>query len=160
MLPASRIQTPTLIRPGATLVVEDVEADAVPEQPLFHLINSAAEANGSLLVTSRSPAADWQVSLPDLRSRLRMAAPATLTGPDDDLLRKVLVKLFADRQLIVETAVIDYLLVRMERSLGAALLLVDRLDREALASGSRITRSLAAKIPSISDGTEEFSGSG
>jgi hypothetical protein len=45
----------------------------------------------------------------------------------------------------------------MERSFAAALLLVDRLDREALAAGSRITRPLAAKILFDSVGTPEFS---
>ena len=45
-----------------------------------------------------------------LRSRLRMAAPAALGAPDDDLLRKVLVKLFADRQLVVDKPLIDYLI--------------------------------------------------
>ena len=32
---------------------------------------------------------------------MRLAAPVSLGAPDDELLRKVLVKLFADRQLVV-----------------------------------------------------------
>ena len=60
-----------------------------------------------------------------------------LGEPDDDLLRRVLVKLFADRQLAVDSAVVDYIVVRMERSLQAANALVDDLDREALAAGGR-----------------------
>jgi chromosomal replication initiation ATPase DnaA len=139
------------------LVVEDVAMDAVPEQLMFHLINAAKEAAGSLLITSRFPAAHWRVALPDLRSRLRMAAPAALGPPDDELLRTVLVKLFADRQLTVDRAVIDFLLVRMERSLSAALLLVEALDREALAAGRAITRPLAARIiAETTDATGEF----
>ncbi len=157
ILAASRLHAETVAPPGGALAVEDVEMDDVPERTLFHLINSAVEMGASLLVTSRAPAADWRVSLPDLLSRLRMAAPLTLRSPDEDLLRKVLVKLFADRQLFVDRAVIDYLLLRMERSLYTALVLVDRLDREALAAGSRITRPLAAKILFDSTGTQEFS---
>jgi hypothetical protein len=42
--------------------------------------------------------------------------------------------------------VIDYLLVRMERSLAAATAIVEILDREALAAGSGITRPLTARI--------------
>ena len=145
------------VRPGGVLAVEDVDAEAVPEEGLFHLINRVKEAGASLLITSRLAAPEWHVSLPDLRSRLRMAAPATLASPDDELLRKVLVKLFADRQLIVDRAVIAYLLVRMERSLAAALLLVERLDREALAAASPITRPMSARILAESRGVEEFS---
>ena len=58
----------------------------------------------------------------------------------------MLVKLFADRQLVVEKPVIDYLISRMERSLSAAIRLVEALDREALAAGRRITRAMAAQF--------------
>ena len=148
-----RVAPAHLLRTTA-LVVEDVAAGSVPENPLFHLINSAAEAGAGLLITSRVPAPDWRVGLADLRSRLRMAAPVEMEAPDEVLLRKVLVKLFADRQLTVEKPVVDYLLLRMERSLNAAVRLVEALDREALAAGRRITRPLAARILSETAGAE------
>ena len=156
VLAASRLDA-VLARPGRVVALDDIDPQAVPEQPLFHLINSATEAGAHLLVTSRSPAALWKVGLPDLRSRLRLAAPAALASPDDDLLRQVLVKLFADRQLFVERPVIEYLLVRMERSLAAALVLVDRLDREALAAGNPITRAMAARFLAETEDVEDFS---
>jgi chromosomal replication initiation ATPase DnaA len=129
-----------------SLVVEDVTGEVVPEAALFHLINSARETDGSVLLTSRDPPEKWPVSLPDLRSRLRLAAPVSLGAPEDDLLRQVLVKLFADRQLVVDKPLIDYLISRMERSLGAAAGLVQALDREALATGRPITRGMAAGV--------------
>lgn len=131
---------------GSGLAVDDVRPGDVPEPALFHLINSAKEQGAGLLITSRQPAAAWRLGLADLRSRLRMAAPAHLDAPDDDLLRQVLVKLFADRQLIVDRAVVDYLLVRMERSLDVAGSIVEALDREALARGAAITRPMAASV--------------
>ncbi len=137
---------PASVPTGSAMVVEDVDPENVPETVLFHLINHAKENRASLLATSRAPPTEWRVRLPDLRSRLRLAVAATLDAPEDDLLRKVLVKLFADRQIVVERSVLDYLLVRMERSLAAAAVLVDALDREALARGVRITRPLAARI--------------
>ena len=138
--------------PGGAFVVEDIAMDAVPERALFHFINSSKEHGASLLITSRSPVADWRIGLPDLASRLRMAVPLTLAEPDDELLRKVLVKLFADRQLIVDKPVIDYLLLRMERSLGTARALVEALDREALAAARRITRPMAARVLATTGG--------
>lgn len=136
---------PTVVAGGA-IAIEDVAPEAVPEAALFHLINSVREAGGSLVLTSRTSADEWRVGLPDLRSRLRMAAPAALGAPDDDLLRKVLVKLFADRQLVVDKPLIDYLISRMERSLSAAVDLVETLDREALAAGRGITRPMASAV--------------
>jgi chromosomal replication initiation ATPase DnaA len=144
---------PTVVAGGA-IAIEDVAPDAVPEAALFHLINSVREAGASLLITSQTPAEEWHVSLPDLRSRLRMAAPAALGAPDDELLRKVLVKLFADRQLVVDKPLIDYLISRMERSLNAAAILVETLDREALAAGRRITRPMASAV--LFGSNEEF----
>jgi len=58
----------------------------------------------------------------------------------------VLVKLFADRQLVVDGDIVEYLARRMERSLDAARRLVAELDREALETGRRLTRPLAAQV--------------
>ena len=144
---------PTVVAGGA-IAIEDVAPEAAPETPLFHLINSVREVGGSLLITSRASAEEWQVRLADLRSRLRMAAPVALGAPDDELLRKVLVKLFADRQLMVDKPLIDYLISRMERSLSAAVALVETLDREALAAGRRITRPMASAVISGTGGPD------
>jgi len=144
---------PTVVAGGA-IAIEDVAPRAAPETPLFHLINSVREVGGSLLLTSRSAADDWKVGLPDLLSRLRLATPAALGAPDDELLRKVLVKLFADRQLGVDKALIDYLISRMERSLSAAVYLVEALDREALAAGRRITRPMASAVLAGTGGSD------
>jgi len=135
------------------IAIEDIDAAAVTDQALFHLINRVVEARSTLLLTSRSAAEDWSINLPDLRSRLRLATPAALGAPDDELLRQVLVKLFTDRQLIVDKPVIDYLLLRMERSLSAAVGLVEALDRAALAEARRITRPMAAQILSGNNAT-------
>jgi chromosomal replication initiation ATPase DnaA len=42
--------------------------------------------------------------------------------------------------------VIAYIVPRMERSLAAAQAIVERLDRLALARGTRINRALAAEV--------------
>jgi chromosomal replication initiation ATPase DnaA len=61
------------------------------------------------------------------------------------LLKAVLVKLFADRQLNVEPAVIEYLSPRMERSMAAADRVVGAIDGLALATHRKVTRPLAAE---------------
>jgi chromosomal replication initiation ATPase DnaA len=126
------------------LAVEDLDAGSIDEPAMFHLINLTRERKGSLVITSRRPPAAIAWTVPDLASRLRAAHAVTLGVPDDDLLRRVLVKLFADRQLAVDRAVIDYVVTRMERSLAAANSVVEALDRAALAEGKGITRGLAA----------------
>jgi chromosomal replication initiation ATPase DnaA len=132
-----------LVAAGA-VAVEDLHAGPFDEPALFHLLNLAGERRAPVLMTSRVWAAALPVKLADLASRLRAARPVELGEPDDDLLRRVLVKLFTDRQLAVDGTVVDYIVTRMERSLEGANTIVGELDREALARGGPVTRPLAA----------------
>lgn len=118
----------------------------VKDTALFHLLNASRQAGKNVLITSRTWPASWKITLPDLMSRLRAATPVEILEPDDDLLRRVLVKLFADRQISVDIGVVDYLVVRMERSLEVALQAVQAIDHEALAGRVRITKPLVGRV--------------
>lgn len=131
---------------AAAVVVEDLHAGPVDEAAVFHLVNAAREADSALLITSRLGPTALGLRLPDLVSRLRAMTMAELREPDDALLRQVLTKLFADRQLVIEPAVIDFIIVRMERSLEAANTIVDQLDADALAETRAITKRLAGEV--------------
>lgn len=130
---------------GAAIVVEDVDRGIADEKALFHLLNRARESKLSVLITSRVPPGEQEFRVPDLRSRLRALPLAEMQPPDETLLKAVLVKLFDDRQLSVEPQVIDYLNVRMERSMAAANRVVAAVDRLALATHRKVTRPLAAE---------------
>ncbi len=134
------------LEPAAAVLVEDLDRTRFDESSLFHLLNTITEKRISLLLTCREPAAHWPVSLPDLASRLRAIPVVSIGTPDDMLLRAVLLKHFADRQLDVDPNVIGYLETRMERSMEAARQLVAVIDRKALGSGRRITRPFASKV--------------
>ena len=99
-----------------------------------------------LLYRSKLDPAGWPIGLPDLASRLRALPVVTLAAPDDAMLRAVLVKLFADRQLAVDDGLISFLVVRIERSFAAARSVVAALDREALRRQRPVTRALAGEI--------------
>jgi chromosomal replication initiation ATPase DnaA len=136
--------------PGAAthgaVLVEDLHAGIADERALFHLLNLVREHKLSMLLTSRTPLGELDASLPDLRSRLRALPLVTIEPPDETLLKAVLVKHFTDRQLAVEPGVIAYIAVRMERSMEAAATLVAEIDRAAMASHRKVTRSLAAEV--------------
>lgn len=135
---------PAALATGA-LVIEDATSH-LDERALFHLINLMRQQDAFVLMTARTPPAMWRVELADLASRLRAIPAVQLRPPDDALLRAVMVKLFADRQLAVDEALITYLSTRIERSFAAARAAVEELDREALRQKRAVTRALAAEL--------------
>ena len=147
-------KVPHLVSNGA-LAIEDMDRGERDEAALFHLLNLAREKRAFLLITSETPPDRWSLRTPDLLSRLRLAPSVALEAPDDALLKAVLVKLFVDRQLVVDTSVVDYIALRIERSLAKASELVALLDREALSRGRRVSRAIAAEILGAAQETEE-----
>lgn len=134
-----------LLKSGA-LAIDNAPGDRLDERALFHLFNLARQTGSHVLLASETDPAHWNVALPDLASRLKALAVARLDPPDDVLLRGVLVKLFADRQLAVEEPVVSYLMLRMPRSLDAARALIAGIDRVALVEQVPVTRGLAARV--------------
>ncbi len=128
---------------GSNVLVDGADAADRNDDTLFHLFNWTKETGGHLLLTGRTAPNLWDAKLPDLRSRLATLPVAEISEPDDHLLMVLLVKLFADRQLQVDLAVVDYIIRRIERSFTAAKELVDAIDRDALADKRKITKALA-----------------
>jgi chromosomal replication initiation ATPase DnaA len=136
--------------PGAlatgALVVEDLEPEGLDERALFHLLNLAREQDAFVLLTARTAPAGFAVVIRDLASRLRSIPAVTLAPPDDALLRSLIVKLAADRQLAVDEALVNFLVHRIERSFAAARAAVALIDREAMRLHRPATRALAAEL--------------
>ncbi|WP_419952607.1 hypothetical protein [Methylobacterium sp.] len=135
-----------LVSNGA-LVIEDLDRpEGRDEAALFHLLNLARENGSPVLITAAAPVEALGLATADLRSRLRLAPGATILPPDDALMRAVLVKLFVDRQLVVDLSVVEAIALRIDRSLARARAVVAELDRDALRRGRRITRPLAMSV--------------
>jgi chromosomal replication initiation ATPase DnaA len=136
--------------PGAlatgALVVEDMKPQGFDERAMFHLMNLAREDEAFVLMTARTPPSAFEIELRDLRSRLRAVPTVSLLAPDDLLFRALIVKFCADRQLVVDEAVVSYLTNRIERSYAAVRQAVELLDGEALRRGRPVTRALAAEL--------------
>jgi chromosomal replication initiation ATPase DnaA len=135
---------PALIEGARAIVIDD--AHRAPEEALLHIFNMTAERCGHLLLVSRDPPVRWNIALPDLRSRLLASPSFTIAPPDDELLRAVLIKLFADRQLTVPREIISYLALHGERSYAGAIQAVTALDSAALAESRRITVALLKRV--------------
>lgn len=135
-----------VLRERGALVIEDLQKGISDEAILFHLLNVARENKLSILMTSQIAPGDLDVRVPDLRSRLRAIPVASIEAPDDELLKALLVKHFADRQLTVEPHVIEQLALRTDRSFAAVADVVAAIDERALAAKRPVTRVLAREV--------------
>lgn len=145
LLPAAALRGLRPLPPNGAVAIDD--ADTVPDpEALLHLLNSAAERHMPVLLASVTPPASWSETLPDLDSRLRATTAVGLRQPEDSLLRALLARLIADRQLQVDEIVQDYLLIRLPRSAAALREAAARLDHMSLASGGRIGRKTASDM--------------
>lgn len=126
-------------------VLENVKRP-VNERALFHLLNAAKGLNGFVLLTAERPPAAWGLTLPDLITRLKALPCVEILPPDEMLMRAVLIKQFADRQLKVAPEVIAYLLKNMERSFNVASFITRRADELSLAERRAVTIPLVRRV--------------
>lgn len=138
--------SPSRFAEARAAAIEDIDRGLADEKALFHILNMAVEQRLSVLLTSRRAPGELAISLPDLRSRLRAMPVLSIASPDEALLRALLVKLFADRQLAVEPHVVSYMALHIERSTEAVTRAVAEVDRLALASRRKVTRALVAEV--------------
>lgn len=146
IVPAAKI-TPDFQSDAPCVIVEDMEAlPRAAEEAMFHLHNHLRHTSGSLLMTAQTPPSRWPIALPDLASRMQATTLTRIEDPDDALLQALIMKLFADRQIMPKPALVQYLTTRIERSFAAASAIVAELDAVALAQGRKINKALAAEL--------------
>ena len=134
------------VSPTDAPVFVDAPDEPRYDEDIFHLFNATAAAGTHLLVATRTPPAQWEGRLPDLKSRLSAAPNIRIHAPDETLIAAVLVKMFADQQMDVGADVLAYLVNRMDRSFEAARVLVTRLNNASLAAKRGITVPLARDV--------------
>lgn len=144
--------------PSAGIALD--EADTAEEEALLHLLNAAREKGAPVLLAARIPPARWTVGLPDLASRLRAITAVGIGPPGDALLRTLLARLLADRQLRVEEEVQEWLIRRLPRSAAVLGDAVARLDTTGLNERRRINVRFAAKVLADMLRSDEISGTG
>ncbi|HEV2079929.1 MAG TPA: chromosomal replication initiator DnaA [Allosphingosinicella sp.] len=119
------------------------DAQSHDEEALFHAWNEAQDKRRPLLIVADAPVPEWQIALPDLRSRIAATPHLRLADPDDALLGNLVVKLLGDRGIAAPPDLADYLVPRIERSYLAVQRVVDVLDRAMLSHHRRMTVPMA-----------------
>lgn len=131
------------VQVGGT-VIDD--ADAGGAETLFNAWNRAQENNVPLLLASRWRPADWDISLPDLRSRLAAAMLLEIGAPDDELIEQLIQKHLSDRGAAITVDALSYVKRRVERSHAAVEAFARAANAMALAENAPVNLVLVKRV--------------
>ena len=124
-------------------VLEDLNIlENFSEVDLFHLFNIVKETKSYILLTSNIHPSKILWKLKDLRSRVNASFCVSIDSPDEILIKKLMKKLFEDRQLFISDDLIDFSLKRIERSFKSVYKFVQIIDNASLSNNKPLTRSL------------------
>jgi chromosomal replication initiation ATPase DnaA len=115
------------------------QAESRDEEELFHAWNAAQDNGHPIVMIVDKVLPEWEVTLPDLRTRLAVTPVARIEQPDDALFRSIIRLLFADRGLHIPEEALKFIGDRVERSYWMAERVVEAIDRFAIAERARLT---------------------
>lgn len=131
---------------GANVIaVDDVGVVAAPGDILSLVERARSEGKRAALAGEGAPV-EWARGLKDLETRLNAALRITLDEPDEALLRAVIAKLFADRQLRAAPSVVDYAVRHLPKTFAAGQAFVGALDAASIEKGAPIGLKLAREV--------------
>ncbi len=125
------------------------DAEMCDDDALFHLWNKAQQAARPLLLAAHVLPVQWGMKLPDLKSRIGASQILELGPPDDPMRAGLLHKLLALRGLAISDSLVDFALVRLERSYAAIQGLAREIDRLSLERKSPIGQRLVAEATEV-----------
>jgi chromosomal replication initiation ATPase DnaA len=131
--------------PSSSGIAIDDADHAAEETALLHLLNAARDLDVPVLLASGVPPARWPIRLPDLASRLRAVTAVQIGAAEPALLRALLTRLLADRQLRVDDAMQAWLLKFLPTNAGALRDAVAQLDQALLGPGVRLSRAMVVR---------------
>jgi len=143
------IQIEKFIKDSENIIIEnigDIIGDLESEKIIFHIYNNIKERGGYLLLTSQQPIKNYNFKLADLESRFMSLPIAALTPPDEDLMAVILTKVFSDRQIFVSQKVVNFIVLRLDRSFLAIRDIVKKIDHLSLIEKRSITIPLVKKV--------------
>lgn len=129
------------------------DAQAWDETELFHRWNRAQEDGRPLLLVAGD--AQWDIALPDLRSRLGGSLQMAITAPDDAMVADLIAAHAEQRRLALAEGAMQYLVPRVTRSYAAIERLVAEIDRISLERKAPATMSIWRDALDAVEGPEQ-----
>ena len=115
------------------------QADRMDEEELFHAWNAAQDSGRPLvMIVDRAPP-EWEIGLPDLRTRIAVTPITRINEPDDELFQALIELHFADRGLHAPREALRFMTDRLHRDYWTIERAVEAIDRYAIEERARLS---------------------
>jgi len=98
-----------------------------------------------VVINSLKPIQSFKVKLNDLKSRFSSFVNINIDLPTDELIKVIITKNFSDKQVKIDSKLLEYVSKNIDRSYESIFDLVDRLDNLSLSTGKSININLIKK---------------
>jgi hypothetical protein len=115
------------------------DAERRDEEELFHAWNDAQDSGRPLVIVADQAPPMWEVTLPDLRTRLAVTPVTSIGLPDDALFTALIQTFFADRGLHIPSDALRFMGDRLQRDYWTAERAVEAVDRMVLSERARLS---------------------
>ncbi len=121
-------------------IIEDVETlQDKQEVFLYNLYNLFKEHNKYLIITSDKHVNDWDIKLTDLKSRFMDSMLIEIKKPNQDFLKKLIIKLCFDKGMHLSLEKIEYILNRVPRNSTAIIRVVNEIYDQSMEKKVAVT---------------------
>jgi chromosomal replication initiation ATPase DnaA len=132
------------IKTKECLIIDDYKNN-VEEKLLYSVINQCHLSNQYIIINSLKPIQSFVFALNDLKSRCSSFVNISIDLPTDELIKVIISKNFSDKQVKIDTKLLEYILKNIDRSYESIFDLIDKLDNFSLSSGKSININLIKK---------------
>ena len=112
----------------------------------LHIFNIKQERNLKFLFTSRLNLQKINIKLEDIKSRLKTLPQALILLPTDEEIKGILLKLFKDKGVFLNEDIINFILIRIERTYITIQKLVNEVNNLSLKQKKNITIPLIKEV--------------
>ena len=113
-------------------IVMDNFNHKIDEKLLYSIFNFIDNENKYLVINSINPINEYKYKLKDLKSRAKNCLFAQIENPDDELMNAIIFKNFSDRQINIDSKLIDYIAKRIDRSYSKISQFIYKIDELSL----------------------------
>ena len=126
------------------LIIDEYKNN-VEEKIFYSILNQSYLSNQYIIINSSKPIQSFDIKLKDLKSRFNSFVNIAIDLPTDELIKVIISKNFSDKQVKIESKLLEYIIKNIDRSYEAIFDLIDKLDDFSLSSGKSININLIKK---------------